>query len=360
MDEVLPPMSFRIESPMQLQIAVMNTRASAILKVFSVIDQTLIATAVSELGSNILKYGGGKGTLTISQAVRDGEIGVTVVALDQGSGIPDIEQALQDSFSSSGTLGLGLPSVKRIMTTLDIETGAKGTRITASKYMPQRKNAVVSPKITTVFAPIIRPAVSISLPIEIEFFSQIRPFPGECFSGDFTFAEQVGDKLFFGVIDISGHGYQAYQLGRAFADMLEDMTFTDKCDLTLLITHLHKMAIGTRGAAVGFAVLDTSDGRLEFSGVGNVHLRCYGTTPWNCISRDGILGERLGSLQTQFQNVEAGCLLVMASDGVSERSSAVEMQSCIRLPIEQITRRIIQKAGRMSDDASCVVVKCEN
>ena len=94
----------------------------------------MVTTAVSELARNILKYAG-TGSISMS-VVRDSRReGVEVVARDRGPGIADVEQALTDHFSSGGTLGLGLPGIKRMMDEFEIDSSAsEGTRVTIRKW----------------------------------------------------------------------------------------------------------------------------------------------------------------------------------------------------------------------------------
>ena len=97
-------------------------------------DATLIATAISELARNIVTYAK-RGEIRLIPMERNGKSGLTVVAQDQGVGIPDVRQALQDGYSTAGRLGLGLPGVKRLMDELEIvsEMGV-GTTVTAKKW----------------------------------------------------------------------------------------------------------------------------------------------------------------------------------------------------------------------------------
>ena len=101
---------------------------------FSPTDAVVIATAISELARNIVQYAR-VGEIVI-RAVREGvREGIVVVARDDGPGIPDIEQAMQDGFSTGGGLGFGLPGVKRLMDTFEIKSrpGA-GTTVTVAKW----------------------------------------------------------------------------------------------------------------------------------------------------------------------------------------------------------------------------------
>lgn len=101
---------------------------------FSETDQCLIATAVSELATNIVRYGGG-GMIYLRWLKRNGDDGIEVEAVDEGPGIEDVEKAMTDSFSTGQSLGQGLPGVKRIMDELTIETAPdKGVRCVTQKW----------------------------------------------------------------------------------------------------------------------------------------------------------------------------------------------------------------------------------
>ena len=95
----------------------------------------MIATAVSELVRNILKYAGA-GEIRLRRVKELSRRGIEIEAVDRGPGIADCEAAMLDHFSSGGTLGLGLPGVKRMMDEFLLEsTLGEGTRVTARKWI---------------------------------------------------------------------------------------------------------------------------------------------------------------------------------------------------------------------------------
>ncbi len=103
---------------------------------FSSGDATLIATAISELARNIVSYAR-KGQITIRQVNGLNRRGIAVIADDEGPGIADIRQALRDGFSTSGSLGLGLPGVRRLMDEFEITSQlGKGTTVMVKKWRP--------------------------------------------------------------------------------------------------------------------------------------------------------------------------------------------------------------------------------
>lgn len=101
---------------------------------FSASDLVIVPAAISELAGNILRYAG-HGELRIA-AVRDGgRTGIEVVAADAGPGIADVSLAMQDGYSSSGGLGLGLPGVRRLVDDFEIRTTpGEGTVIRIIKW----------------------------------------------------------------------------------------------------------------------------------------------------------------------------------------------------------------------------------
>lgn len=101
---------------------------------FSAVDQTRIATAVSELARNIFIFAG-KGTIAIF-ALQGDRKGVQILCEDDGPGIADIELAMSDGYSTAKSLGLGLPGARRLMDEFRIESEpGKGTRVTITKWL---------------------------------------------------------------------------------------------------------------------------------------------------------------------------------------------------------------------------------
>jgi serine/threonine-protein kinase RsbT len=101
---------------------------------FSLVDQTKIVTAASELARNVVLYAGG-GTVRL-EALNDGaRRGLRLVFEDQGPGIPDVAQALRDGFTTAGGLGLGLGGARRLVNEFEIDSrpGA-GTRVVITRW----------------------------------------------------------------------------------------------------------------------------------------------------------------------------------------------------------------------------------
>src|SRR5579864_1017424 len=97
-------------------------------------ELALIATAISELARNIVRYAK-SGEIVIRPITNSARRGIQIVAQDRGPGIRDVEQALQTGFSTAGGLGLGLPGVRRLMDEFDIQSKlGQGTTVRVTKW----------------------------------------------------------------------------------------------------------------------------------------------------------------------------------------------------------------------------------
>jgi serine/threonine-protein kinase RsbT len=123
-----------INSDQDIVTARQKGRALAMEAGFSTGDATLIATAISELARNIVSYAR-RGEITLKIVNASVRQGILIVASDNGPGIPDIRQAMRDGFSTSGSLGLGLPGVRRLMDEFEITSQpGKGTMVAVKKW----------------------------------------------------------------------------------------------------------------------------------------------------------------------------------------------------------------------------------
>jgi serine/threonine-protein kinase RsbT len=110
------------------------TREGALAQGFSLVDQTKLVTAASELARNTLEHGGG-GQVEIRLLQESGKKGVRLIFADKGPGIPNVDQALKDGFTTGGGLGLGLGGARRLSNEFSIESKpGEGTRIMMARW----------------------------------------------------------------------------------------------------------------------------------------------------------------------------------------------------------------------------------
>ncbi len=136
-------MADELRIPVTADVDVVNARQKgrelAAQAGFSSGDQTVIAAAISEIARNILNYAK-RGEVLLSVVTNGDRQGVIIVARDQGPGMPDVQRALEDGYSTSGGLGLGLPGARRLMDDFNVESAVgKGTTVTMKKW--RRTNA---------------------------------------------------------------------------------------------------------------------------------------------------------------------------------------------------------------------------
>jgi serine/threonine-protein kinase RsbT len=129
-------MTLDIRTEADLVLARAQARNAAQRLGFRMVDQSRIATAVSELTRNVLRYAtNGVGEVvirTVDDPARRG--GIEVVVTDQGPGIPDLDAVFREGFSSGRGLGLGLSGTRRLMDEMEIDSTPSGTRVTIRKW----------------------------------------------------------------------------------------------------------------------------------------------------------------------------------------------------------------------------------
>jgi serine/threonine-protein kinase RsbT len=124
-----------IEHESDIVTARQKGRELAAASGFSSTDQTMIALAISEIARNIVTYAQ-RGKITLGRLDDGGRRGVLVVARDDGPGIPDIELAMRDGYSTAKSLGVGLPGATRVMDEFElVSVVGQGTTVTMRKWL---------------------------------------------------------------------------------------------------------------------------------------------------------------------------------------------------------------------------------
>ncbi len=126
--------SVAIEREADIVLARQAGRQLAAALGFSTTDQTLIATAISEVARNIVVYAL-QGEIVLTQAADGGRVGIQVMAVDQGPGIDNKDMAMRDGYSTKNSLGLGLPGARRLMDDFNLHSEVgRGTTVTMKKW----------------------------------------------------------------------------------------------------------------------------------------------------------------------------------------------------------------------------------
>lgn len=126
--------TLQVRSEQDIVIVRQKVRQWAVQCRFSIVDQTKMVTAASELARNMWIYGGG-GEVKMTEIHSGNKVGLKVNFSDEGPGIPDISEALRDGFTSGSGMGLGLGGAKRLVNEFEIQSEpGKGTRVTITRW----------------------------------------------------------------------------------------------------------------------------------------------------------------------------------------------------------------------------------
>lgn len=338
---------YPLRHDIDLHLTVMAVRRLPFIADLSEVDRTMLSTVVSELGSNILKYAE-RGEITLTLHHPRGRPCIDIIARDQGPGIPDIHQAMQEHYSTSGTLGLGLPGVRRMMSELTISTPPEGgTLVQARKWLGA---APVEPRPVSPLSCTGQQHAGLGL----AWASENRPCYPERLSGDLAFIRPGSEGVSLVLIDVSGHGASANQLVQILEATLQQ---TREQEPARLLQLLHQGCIGTRGAAAGVALVNGERAELSYAGIGNTRICLRGHAPWRGISRDGVLGERFPTPLLQRQPLVAGDVVMLYSDGISESLNLRDGALDLAADPATLAHQVIAHSGRSTDDASCIVLR---
>ena len=360
--------SFSLRSGLDLQIAITKILNIPMLADCSEVDRSLICTIASELGSNIVKYAD-SGLVQIRRYDLPDFSDIEITASDKGPGIPDVDQAMTENYSSGGTLGLGLSGVKRISNKFQIlSSPGCGTTVVATKRIrhtlasvnysrfQDKYSAPTAKEFTHI--PHSHKSEEIFTPaVENRFLDigiRIRCSYGERLSGDQVCVVPMETGCLLAIIDVTGHGANASALANRLARFIKENSTSE---LLELINLLHKEAENTLGASIGLAFIETRTAQIHYLGLGNTSLLLLSNKNWRPVSRAGVLGMRLPTLLIQTRPFQRDDLLVMFTDGLSETGSVKDLRSIGYKNAESIANYLVDISGKKYDDASCVVVK---
>ena len=309
-----------------------------------------ISIAVSELAENFIKHKAVCGKIICSHVEEGHMSGIQIVSEDRGPGIADVGRALRDGYSGGNTLGIGLGAVKRLMDEFDISSKAKrstaasygndkegiGTVVAARKWLAAQQSGRQAAKPATRFG----------------YMCRLKK--GEKHNGDGLFFRHFNGKDLIAVINGIGHGLYAEEAaGKACQCLSENFGKP----LEVIITEMHDSLRKTRGAAVSIALIDKAAGRLDYVGIGNVLTRVFEAAPLSPANYNGIVGASLQKFKVFTYPWSKGNVLVMTSDGISEKYDLDRYPGLIGKDPVIIADIILRDYGRDHDDATVVVGK---
>jgi anti-sigma regulatory factor (Ser/Thr protein kinase) len=251
-----------------------------------------VSLIVSELGTNLLKYGGG-GTLLARAVPRRATL--EVLALDKGPGMANVEDCFRDGHSTAGSSGTGLGAVRRIASFVDVYSQRPGGTVILARV--DGDDGVKA-------SPWAIGAVRLAK-------------DGEDVCGDSWTAAEIGDGYSLMVADGLGHGLGAADAAHAAVRCFEAAPALGPGDQ---ISAMHLALRGTRGAAVAVARVNRRAGVVAFAGVGNVAGCIVGKEGVRqLVSLNGTAGHNVRKVNEFTYPWPKGALLVMHTDGLGGR-----------------------------------------
>jgi anti-sigma regulatory factor (Ser/Thr protein kinase) len=293
----------------------------------------LIAT---ELGTNLVKHGGG-GELYL-HSVRD-SVGVDVLeimSLDKGPGIANTFLSLRDGYSTSGSAGTGLGAIRRLSDAFDL-------------YSQPGHGTVVLSRLVSAPSPSVCPLKT------LEIGAITRPKKGEEVCGDhWSVATQRGQWQVL-VADGLGHGPLASEAAMQAARLFRT---TRSRALPDLLAAIHGALRSTRGAAVAIADIDVGRQLVRFAGVGNIAGVVVSTTGTKyMVSLNGTAGVEMRKVTEFSYPWPDKALLVLYSDGLVSHWNMDEYPGLYQRHPMIIAAVLCRDYDRGRDDVTVVVVK---
>ena len=298
-----------------------------------------VELVVSELATNLAKHARSGEMLFRrigDERIPHDPVGIEILGIDSGPGMPDIALSRRDGHSTTGTLGQGLGAIARQSHVLEIDTRPSGTVAMARIWRDAQPGRVGQPLFEAG-------AVHVSK-------------AGEAICGDDWACRIREDRVAVMIADGLGHGLAAHDAAHLAVQIFERSA--DESPLHI-VTDLHAGLRSTRGAAVAVVVIDVARGTLRYSGLGNISSAIV--TPSgerrSLVSQNGTAGHTAPRIQEFSYPMPPGSFLVMHSDGVGTHWDVAAHPGLSNRHPSVIAGVLYRAASRRRDDATVVILK---
>ncbi|MGA2880698.1 MAG: ATP-binding SpoIIE family protein phosphatase [Bryobacteraceae bacterium] len=296
-----------------------------------------VAIVATEACTNLLKHAT-RGQILLQTTTEESEAipALELLAVDQGPGMNNLDQCLQDGFSTGGSPGQGLGAIQRMSKQSDIYTQpGKGTAVLARWWLSRNGR---KPESSALLG-----AVNVSK-------------PGEEVCGDAWGSVRSNGAVVIMVADGLGHGMEARLAStEAVRQLYENPELPPKA----LLAKVHQALRSTRGAAVAIAHIDCTRGQVTYVGVGNISARIYAGSEGrkNLVSLNGTAGHQCERIQEFSYSWPQDGLLVLHSDGLSTGTGLESYPGLAARDPALIAGVLYRDFCRGRDDATVVVAK---
>jgi anti-sigma regulatory factor (Ser/Thr protein kinase) len=288
-----------------------------------------LALLATEASRNTLIHGGGGQVIFAGTRTEMCSL-IRILAIDKGSGIANIGDAMSDGYSTAGTMGGGMGAMKRMADKFEVFSSRTGT-------IALIELGAVAPSDRLLVAGIA------------------LPYPGEEVCGDGWYAHQTPDRTILLITDGLGHG-----MGAAEAAQEALATFKQRIALCPgeILSYMHDALRKTRGAVAAIAEIRPRDNRLIYAGVGNVSgVVLTGADSRSLVSHNGTLGITAPRIQEFKSDWSPDSVLVLHSDGLQSKWDLAPYRGLLSRHPAVIGGALLRDFRRQRDDASVVVVK---
>lgn len=301
---------------------------------FKETERGKIGIVVTEIASNLVQHAQ-SGVLLLRAIEQQSNIGIEILGLDKGPGIVDVDECLQDGFSTAGTLGNGLGAIRRLSDLFEIYSVVQqGTAILSHLWS----------------APVSYPPEMI-----LEIGVVCLPKLGEEVCGDAWAYQIEPQRSLLLVVDGLGHGPAA---ASAAAEAVR--TFDDHHHRSpqSIIEAAHRALRSTRGAALAITEIDFSQESIRFAGIGNIAGSVSSPTEHHhLVSYNGTVGHELRKIQEFTYPWYASGILIMHSDGLGSQWRLDRYPGLSQKHPSLIAGVLYRDFNRARDDVTVLVAK---
>jgi len=293
-----------------------------------------VGIVVTEIANNLVQHARG-GVMLLRSLKQDLPVGIEVLSLDKGPGMVDVDECLQDGFSTAGTSGNGLGAILRLSNLLQIYSIPKqGTALLAHIWSDSASHP---PQQT------------------LEIGAICLPKQGEDISGDAWACEVDDDRSLLLVVDGLGHGAAA-----ASAASQALRIFQDDRHLSpgAMVEAAHAALRSTRGAVLAIAEINFEQQSVYFAGIGNISATIFSFNKHhNLLSHNGTVGHEIRKIQEFSYPWYGNGLLIMHSDGLDTKWRLDRYPGLSQKHPSLIAGLLYRDFNRERDDVTVLVAK---
>ncbi|WP_157900187.1 ATP-binding protein [Rhodoferax koreense] len=294
-----------------------------------------VALIVTELGTNLVKHARQGKLLIASRSI--GEIAeMEIVSMDAGPGIPNLDRAMADGYSTGGTSGTGLGAVRRLACDFDAYSDLVAGTVIVARVRPQGASA----------------------PGDFLCAAMGLAAPGELACGDGWAIAVDGKRAAVLLADGLGHGPQASEAAQAAVALFARQPFAD---LKRQVEDAHVALRMTRGAALSVVQLDRDEATIRSAGAGNVLIRMVsGTQNRSLMAQHGTVGVQIKRVEELQNSWPEHAMVVLHTDGVISRWPAEALTPLLNHDPGLAAAVLLRDYVRGKDDATVVVLRRRN